>query len=87
MKTVRTKNPKIIQLAEKLAAIIVKREKRINKNSITFMVLLNLNISKRARDDSPIKPKKIARSFQPPKRLEVGAVKILTGIMFIPKSV
>jgi hypothetical protein len=85
IKRTRIKKPKIIQPVEKLTAIIAKMENAVDIINITLTNLLNLNNSKRERETKAIKPKKMAKSFQLPIRLEVIKGKILRGIIFILK--
>lgn len=70
---------------EKLTAIIARMESAIDIISVALTNLLNLNNSKRERETKAIKPKKMAKSFQLPIRLEVIKGKILKGIIFILK--
>ena len=71
MNTSKEKTPKITQLLKKLADTIAKKDiskRRERKNRRPFP---NFAISRKARETSPINPKNMEKSFQPPIKLEV----------------
>ena len=68
----KEKTPKITQLLKKLADTIAKKDiKRIRKRK-KRKPLPNLAVSRKARETSPMNPKNMEKSFQPPIRLEVA---------------